>query len=135
MNFRKALTLAALLAVHLPAAAETDDLLTPEEAFPLSAVRAKNGDILLVFDVAPGYALYKERIVVTGGDRIAQVVKPAGLRHEDEYFGVQEQYRDKAVIRVVPKARWAPLELKVRSQGCADVGVCYNPQTRTIRIP
>lgn len=134
-HYRLRFMLAAGLLVAAAAASATDDLLSPEAAFPLGAVRAENGDVLLVFDVAPGYALYKDRIMVANGDLVAQVVKPKGVAHEDEFFGVQEQYRTRTVIRVVPKQKWAPLELQVRSQGCADVGVCYNPQSRVVRVP
>lgn len=110
------------------------ELLTPEQAFPMQAVRASNGDVLLVFNVAPGYALYKERLSVKS-EMVARVEKPAGIVHNDEYLGPMELYRERAVIRVVPKKPWAPLELQLKSQGCADAGVCYNPVTRTLRIP
>lgn len=127
------LLIAAALLVCGQASA-TGDLLTPEQAFPLQALRASNGDVLLVFDVAPGYALYKERLSVKS-EMVARVEKPAGILYHDEFLGPMELYRNRAVIRIVPKTPWAPLELQLRSQGCADAGVCYNPTTRTLRIP
>lgn len=133
MDWMFRLLLAALIFVATPAAA-TGDLLTPEQAFPMRAVRASNGDVLLVFDVAPGYALYKERLSVKS-EMVARVEKPAGTPYNDEFLGPMELYRDRAVIRVVPKKPWAPLELQLKSQGCADAGICYNPVTRTLRIP
>lgn len=56
---------------------------------------------------------------------------PRGLDHEDEFFGEQEIYRDRLYVSI-PYALVgdAPenLDLTIKSQGCADIGICFAPQ-------
>ena len=51
---------------------------------------------------------------------------PRGARHKDEFFGEVEIYRKDVRIRI-PAQGEGRFDLKVISQGCADVGVCYVP--------
>jgi thiol:disulfide interchange protein DsbD len=51
---------------------------------------------------------------------------PSGTRHKDEFFGEVETYRREVRIHV-PAQGEGRFDLKVVSQGCADVGVCYVP--------
>ena len=51
---------------------------------------------------------------------------PAGARHKDEFFGEVETYRKQVRIRI-PAEGEGRFDLKVTSQGCADIGVCYVP--------
>lgn len=113
------------------------DPLPQEMAFPLSGTRASNGDVLLSFSTAPGYALYKERIFITlqGQAGPVAVAKPRGIVEYDDIQGPHEVYRGKATVRVSVPPTIRPAVLLVRSQGCADFGVCYSPYLRTIRVP
>jgi thiol:disulfide interchange protein DsbD len=58
---------------------------------------------------------------------------PAGKIKQDEFFGEIETYRNQLVVEI-PVSREAGaaggFELKASSQGCADIGVCYPPQTQ-----
>ena len=57
-------------------------------------------------------------------------VFPEGEIHEDEFFGQQEIYRGNFVI-ALPYTRASTaetLDLGLRLQGCADIGLCYPPQ-------
>ena len=59
---------------------------------------------------------------------------PQGESHEDEFFGVQEIYRGRFFVRVpytVQGERPESMELVLKSQGCADLGICYPPQIWT----
>lgn len=114
------------------------DLLEPEQAFKISA-RAVDGQTLEVrYQIADGYYLYKEKLkfqaepsdVVLGAPQL-----PAGKVKQDEYFGKVETYRHDLVIRL-PYTRGSAsrITLKAVSQGCADVGVCYPPQTQVVKI-
>lgn len=136
--FSRLFATALLTCLFCAPVAAAPDLLPAEVAFPLKASRAENGDVLLTFDTRPGYALYRNRITVSvpdNSERIVKVVKPKGEMHDDEYLGPQEQYRGSATIRVVLKDPWSPLRMQVRSQGCADAGVCYNPISRVVTLP
>ena len=88
--------------------------------------------------IADGYYLYKERIKVvpTGATQsIGALVLPKGESHTDEYFGTQEIYRQSVDGTFsVPPSNAKTVEVKVTYQGCADAGLCYPPETKTITI-
>ncbi len=118
--------------------ANEGDLLEPEQAFKISA-RALDGQTLEVrYQIAEGYYLYKEKFkfqaepqdVVLGAPQL-----PVGKVKQDEYFGKVETYRHDLVIRL-PYTRGSAsrITLKAVSQGCADVGVCYPPQTQVVKV-
>jgi len=114
------------------------DLLEPEQAFKISA-RAVDGQTLEVrYQIADGYYLYKEKLkfqaepsdVILGTPQL-----PAGKVKQDEYFGKVETYRHDLVIRLpYTRGTASRITLKAVSQGCADVGVCYPPQTQVVKV-
>ena len=120
------------------ASAGEAELLEPEQAFKFSA-RALDGQTLEVrYQVAEGYYLYKGKFkfqaepsdVILGTAQI-----PAGKVKQDEYFGKVETLRHDLVIRLpYTRGTASQLTLKATSQGCADAGVCYPPQTQVAKI-
>jgi thiol:disulfide interchange protein DsbD len=108
---------------------KTDELLEPEKAFRFSA-RAAGDAIEVSFVIADGYYMYRDKFRFTAeGNPAVQLGAaqfPAGARHKDEFFGEVETYRRQVRIRV-PAQGEGRFDLKVISQGCADVGVCYVP--------
>ncbi len=126
--------LAALLA--LPALGQLNlggaagDLLEPEKAFRFSARVLDTSTLEVSFAVADGYYMYRERFqfAAEGNPRVTLGAPdlPRGVKHKDEFFGEVETYR-KAVRILLPVQGEGRFELKVTSQGCADVGVCYVP--------
>ena len=106
-----------------------DELLEPEKAFRFSA-RVLEGAVEVRFAIADGYYMYRDkfRFAAEGnsGVRLGNPHFPAGARHKDEFFGEMETYRKQVVIRI-PAQGEGRFDLKVVSQGCADVGVCYVP--------
>jgi thiol:disulfide interchange protein DsbD len=116
-----------------PAAAQwsgkADELLEPEKAFRFSA-RVLDGAVEVRFAIAEGYYLYRDkfRFSAEGNPSVAfgTAELPRGVRHKDEFFGETETYRRQVTIRI-PAQGDGPFALKVVSQGCADVGVCYVP--------
>ena len=123
----------------LPAfAASEQDLLEPEQAFRFSA-RAVAGNALEVrFAIADGYYMYRDRFKFAADNaRLGTPEFPAGLRKTDQFFGDTETYRKAVRIRVpVEAGAGDPLKLRVTSQGCADIGVCYVPMdsAATLRL-
>jgi len=99
-------------------------LLPPEQAFPV-AVRGVARDVLVVrFDTAPGYYLYRERMDFGS----AVVVLPAGAIIDDPNFGAMEVYREPLEAYVqLASPLLAGDAFTVGFQGCSDSGLCYPP--------
>ncbi|MGH6739309.1 MAG: protein-disulfide reductase DsbD N-terminal domain-containing protein, partial [Bradyrhizobium sp.] len=131
---------AALAALAPPAAAvNPGELLDPRDAFRLTVKGIDRHTAQVEFRIAPGYYLYRDRFrfETQAGKLIAEVVLPHGKVKEDQFFGRTETYRDHVRIKVpltdadLEKQR---IRLKVVSQGCADVGVCYVPQEEWVEV-
>ncbi len=127
---------ALLMALLLPAPvalAQDEDILRPEEAYRYAA--ADTGDTIEIdWVVEEGYYLYRAKMsYASNSDAIVfgEVVLPEGLHHEDEFFGVQQIYRDRFYVSIpytVSGEAPASMDLVIMSQGCADIGLCYPPQ-------
>jgi len=129
----------AAKALGLPSS-NSGDFLPPDRAFrvfgePLSADRAR-----LTWEIAPGYYLYRSRIKVVSPARdvqLGQLALPEGQSKKDEYFGVQQVYHNE-IVAELPIVRHGAtslvLPLQVTYQGCAEAGLCYPPQTKTVSI-
>ncbi|WP_144409391.1 protein-disulfide reductase DsbD family protein [Pseudoxanthomonas suwonensis] len=134
-----ALLLLPLLLAALPAAAAVDesDLLPVDQAFVLSASAPDRDRIEVRWKIADGYYLYRHRTAVTPGAGFAAggLHLPDGARHTDEFFGPVETYRGELVATLDGRALGdGPVQLEVKYQGCADIGICYPPQTRRLQV-
>jgi thiol:disulfide interchange protein DsbD len=110
-----------------------DNLLEPEKAFRFSAA-ASPQEVEVRFAIANGYYLYRDKFRFSAeGAKLGAPQLPPGVKHRDEFFGETETYRKEVRIRIPVEAQ-GPFELKVVSQGCADVGVCYVPMESTARL-
>ncbi|QOC22957.1 protein-disulfide reductase DsbD [Wenzhouxiangella sp. AB-CW3] len=133
-----ALALAAATLVPLQAQIGPDDLLPVEEAFAIDW--AQEGDELVVgWDIAEGYYMYRHAFefeAASEGLELDDAAIPPGEQIVDEFFGETETYRDRVEIRIPVKAAPAggDLTVNVRSQGCADLGVCYPPHREQIEL-
>ncbi|WP_295363798.1 protein-disulfide reductase DsbD [Arenimonas sp.] len=131
--------LALLLLAPTARAVDEADLLPIDEAFALTAKATERGRIELHWRIAEGYYLYRHRMgveVVSGGFKVNPLELPDGIAYTDEFFGDVETYRDEvtAVLTGAAADGVPSLELKVKYQGCADVGICYPPHTKTLRV-
>ena len=130
----------ALLLATTAWAIDESELLPVEEAFALT-VTADGPDSLKVhWEIADGYYLYRHRTSfesATPGVSLGEPIMPAGEEKEDEFFGRVQTWRHGIDISI-PLAERDPsvttLDLTVKSQGCADLGVCYPPQRRTVQV-
>ena len=121
-------------------AAYEQDLLEPEQAFAFSATVADDSTLQVSWKIADGYYMYRDRIrfsSATPGVELGEPSLPAGNIKEDEFFGKIATFRNQATatIPVIRKAS-APttIQLKAVSQGCADIGICYPPQTQLAQL-
>jgi thiol:disulfide interchange protein DsbD len=135
------LGLLLLLAQSPVIQAQEEELLPPEEAFSLSAWI--EGDALIAeYQIAPGYYMYRERFdfQIESSDAPARfdvAVMPDGKIKEDEFFGKMETYRNSVRIKLPLLFDGAPassLQVKMTSQGCADIGVCYPPLKQSLAV-
>jgi thiol:disulfide interchange protein DsbD len=133
-----ALVLTALgLAAAAPAlAVDEKDLLPVDEAFAVSAQSPAPDRIAISWKVAKGYYLYRHRISVkSDAGFVAQALQlPKGKAYRDQFFGDVETYHQDLAATLPGQAKAARTRLTIKYQGCADAGVCYPPQTRTLDV-
>ena len=136
----RTLLFALMLLLSCVVRCEAQDLLEPEKAFRFSARLLEPGKIEVRYDIAPGYYLYREKFKFSAEPASIVVDTsqlPAGKVKKDEFFGDVQIYRGTLLVvlpfkGVDPAA--AGFSLKVVSQGCADLGVCYPPQEQRVEI-
>src|SRR5437762_1291034 len=124
---RKALYAALLpvLALLAQPVLAKDDFLAPQQAYKYST-RVDGDQLIVTWQIEPGYYLYKKRLGVASAAPTAQLGQPAwpkGENHHDEYFGDQEIYRGKVEVPVpmsFPGAKPAEQPIELKLQGCAD---------------
>lgn len=134
--------LAVLFVLMSPgfAAAATVEPLRPSEAFKLSTEVIDENTIRATWDITEGYYLYRDKVdFVSETDSVTvnDYNKPAGKQKKDPTFGDVEIYRGQVSFNLLLD-RQNPdtqiLKLLNKSQGCADLGICYPPQKQTIEI-
>lgn len=92
-------------------------------------------DLNLTWQVKEGYYLYRKQISITPAQaEIAGVTLPAGVWHEDEFYGKSEIYRNTLTIPVTINQAQSGATLTVTYQGCADAGFCYPPESKTVPL-
>jgi thiol:disulfide interchange protein DsbD len=115
--------------------------LDPTQAFRFSARVLDAHTIEAHWQIADGYYMYRDKFRFETDPisvKLGTPQFPPGKIKTDENFGPVETYHDGVTIRLpVEAAEIRNFTLKVRSQGCADIGICYPPiaQQATIALP
>ncbi|WXU00180.1 MAG: Thiol:disulfide interchange protein DsbD [Catillopecten margaritatus gill symbiont] len=131
----KHLLLSLFLLFSIATQAE-DELLPADEAFAFSA-KVVDKQILLNWDIAEGYFLYKEKIKISSdhSKRLGEAKFPVAKIKDDEFFGKVGVYRKNVKVSVPVLAGDTQfIVLNVVFQGCADLGVCYPPITKSVTL-
>jgi len=104
-----------------------------DDAFKLSAI-VEQGALILSWDIAPGYYLYRHRLKFEQNESAAPLAAdiPVGRAKHDDYFGDVEVYYNQ--LRVSLRDSATTTGYRIAYQGCADAGLCYPPQTRLVTI-
>lgn len=125
--------------IHPVLAVSEADLLPVEQAYPLTAKAVSANEIQISWQISKGYYLYKHRFAISATEPsviVGDLILPAGEKHRDEFFGNVETYRQQvsALVSVQNPNQLSTITLKVKYQGCADIGVCYPPQTKLLKV-
>ncbi len=116
-------------------------ILPPDQAFKLSVKSQSRNMLVLSWDIADGYYLYRDKykfLSKTDSVSLGVPVIPKGKIKHDDYFGDVEILRDHVEIKlplVSGNQSAGELDLDVAYQGCADIGICYPPEKKTLKIP
>ena len=116
------------------------EFLPPDEAFAFTHEALADGQLPLVWTIADGYYLYRDKLKLESPDGTAVVgalVLPAGEEKDDEEFGRVFIYRNelRVPVAVTPAAGATTLNLRLSYQGCAEDGICYPPIHRNFSVP
>jgi thioredoxin:protein disulfide reductase len=134
-------TLQSLGASLGPGAGGDEQFLDADEAFRVS-VTPERPDLLLVrWDIADGYYLYRDKFKVkltegTGVTLVSPSLPPGETKH-DEFFGDVQIFHHEAEMRVpLKRASSEPTDitLQVAYQGCAEAGICYPPIKKLLPV-
>lgn len=126
-----------LFALKPAFAVDPSTLLTSDQAFGMrvsqSASNGNSSAAILHFSIAQGYYLYKDRITayeLPAHTKLA-IALPPGIVKDDPNFGRVEIYHNQVSgkFQVARATR-----VQISWQGCAEAGVCFAPQTRTVSI-
>lgn len=116
-----------------------DTFLPVEKAYQTS-FEITDDSLHVDWTIAPGYYLYQDKfkleLVDPAGEPIPlDVTFQEGLRKFDEYFNKDlEVFYDQTRLSVALEGLPREFRLKMRSQGCADAGLCYAPRTQYFDI-
>lgn len=102
--------------------------LPAEQAFSLSHAVEKE-KLLLVWQMAKGHYLYKEKLKIAGA--VEDVSLPVAEAYQDEFFGNVEVYKNELAIEVPIKQQEG--KVKVNYQGCTK-GFCYPEESKEIDL-
>jgi len=126
-----------LLALLPVLAIAAQEVLPPEKAFRFTTASPDPRTVEVRFDIEPGYYLYRERFRFETADaKLGTADLPSGKMKQDETFGKVEVYYDGVIARLPVEAAEGvkSLKLNVTSQGCADIGICFPPQTQAVDV-
>jgi thiol:disulfide interchange protein DsbD len=114
------------------------EFLDPLTAFQPAARALDDQTLEVRFEIAPGYYLYRDKFRFAADDiTLGSPEFPQGREKEDDTFGKVEVFYETVIIRLpVERNLSGPMRfsLRVTSQGCADAGLCYPPQTQTLTV-
>ena len=129
---------ATALALMTSAWAQVNPL-APEKAFRFSARALDPHTVEARFSIADGYYLYRDKLhfaVEPAASGLAMPSLPSGKIKEDQFFGRVETYRGNLIVNLQLQATppGQKVVVQAESQGCADLGICYPPNTQRVTV-
>ncbi|MHB1214404.1 MAG: protein-disulfide reductase DsbD [Thiobacillus sp.] len=117
--------------------AHAEEFLDPEIAFKFSARALDANTLEARWQIADGYYMYRDKFhFELAGATLGTPKLPAAKVKNDEFFGNVATYRkDVRITLPIQRVPGTPsVTLTATSQGCADAGLCYTPQTESVSI-
>ncbi len=116
-----------------------DSLLKPDKAFQVSIESTNTDSIIATWEIADGYYMYQKRFSFSTDSPnivLGKPIFPEGIFKDDPGFGEVIVYRKRVSIKIPieNKSNTSSIQLKTKSQGCADLGVCYPPQKVSLDV-
>ncbi len=137
-NFKSLTTsLIILITLSLSQLAMSNSLLAVDDAFKLHTPVVEDNKIIITWDIADGYYLYKERTGVVSDDITLENLEfiSKGIPKDDPFFGNTEVFANQLIIHQFFSGNAEQAEITIKYQGCEKAqGVCYPPQARTFLI-
>ena len=114
------------------------DFLDPEQAFKVRAELNNAQSVVVHWDIAKGYKLYRDRVKVgveSGKAQLQTPILPKAIQVTDPTSGeTVEIYHDTLTVDAPLVKTDGLFTLSVEYQGCAEDGLCYPPMTRLFRV-
>jgi len=107
------------------------EFLTVDQAFNVQVLSEK--PLTIGIEIQPGYYLYQHAFKLTPASALTRPIDyPPAESHVDEFFGESQVYRN--YVELTYSLNAGVNEVTFHYQGCADAGLCYPPETRTIGV-
>ena len=111
-----------------------DEFLKVDQAFSFNFDQ-QNDQLHISFDISEGYYLYRHQFKFTANNASYSTIDlPTGLDHEDEFFGVQQIYKEQLDFTINIEQTNENASITIRYQGCAEKGLCYPPTKKVIQL-
>ena len=117
---------------------DSPQFLPVDEAYQLEVEQTSDKGLRLYWQIADGYYLYQHQFKVKIDDATGTVGSdlefPPAKQKVDEFFGDVQVYYQNADLKLTTERAFGTARLAVTSQGCADAGLCYPPNTEVFTI-
>lgn len=96
--------------------------------------------VWVLINIHPGYYLYRHRIQVSSPDNkltLGALTLPQGIIKQDRFMGKVQVYRHRLLFSVPiiqTQSRATAPYIVLAYQGCADAGLCYPPEHKTLEV-
>ena len=105
-----------------------------DQAFQLRAQLDEEEGIELTWTIAPGYYLYRDKIVVTLDGQRIRIATEKGQPKDDPNFGMTEVYHAGTTATVPAELLPEKGRIIVTYQGCGENTICYPPIAKTVDL-
>ncbi len=111
-----------------------DEFLKVDQAFIFNFDQ-QNDKLDIIFDISEGYYLYRHQFKFTANNVTYSTIDlPAGVDHKDEFFGVQQIFKEQLKFTINLEEVNESASITIRYQGCAEKGLCYPPTKKVITL-